>query len=140
MCCLCGLSEDTRHIFFHCQLALFMWSCVWSWLGVSWNPSSFGEVRALGKVLPSSSRRIFWIVFPAFCWILWTTRNKFTIEKVFPRCPADCLFKLVALIQSWTPMSKPEDEEELKAIILRIKLMEAQLLPWQPPRTSSIPC
>lgn len=93
-CALCSTIEDTNHIFFHfhCVLAKLVWGCVRSWLNTSWAPGSFSDVRLLTANLQDRSRRLFWIGLGALCWTLWTTRNKFTIEGVFPNKPADVLF------------------------------------------------
>ena len=98
-CHLCGALENTDHIFFHCVLAKFVWSCVTSWLQVSWNPSSFSELRTLAKVLVGVTKRVFWVGLGALCWALWTIRNKFTIEHIFPSKPTDVLFKSCILLQ-----------------------------------------
>lgn len=49
------------------------------------------------------------MMFAGLCWSLWTTRNKFTIEHVFPRKPTDLLFKLATVLQLWRPLTKEED-------------------------------
>jgi hypothetical protein len=55
-----------------------------------------------------------WVSFAALCWTLWNTRNKFTIEDVFPSQPADGLYKLSIYMQVWKPLAKRQDKEELE--------------------------
>ena len=98
-CTLCGAVENTKHIIFNCVLTKLIWSCVREWLQVSWDPSSFYELRALANSLVGVTERVFWVGVGAICWTLWSTRNKFTIEHVFPAKPADCLFKSCILLQ-----------------------------------------
>jgi hypothetical protein len=42
---------------------------------------------------------MLWTFFAAQSWALWTTRNKFTIEKKFPQQPANCIFKCLLNLQ-----------------------------------------
>lgn len=90
-CHLCGALEDTEHIFFQCSLAKFIWSCIRLWLHVPWNPSSFADLRRCINSLAGRSKRVFMVGWAAICWALWTTRNKFTIEHIFPANPVSCL-------------------------------------------------
>ena len=126
-CALCGDVEDSDHIFFHCHLAKLIWSCVRDWLHVSWAPASFAELRSLASNLSGVSRRIFWVGLGALCWSLWTTRNKFTIEHVFPAKPADCLFKSCAFLQQWKSLTKVDDQEALSMLIYKIRTTASQL-------------
>lgn len=50
-CALSSAMEDTNHIFFGCVLAKVAWCCIRSWMGVSWAPSSFSELRVLSAQL-----------------------------------------------------------------------------------------
>jgi hypothetical protein len=86
-CGLCGLPKSVDHILFQCILATFMWSGVRSMFGVNWNPRSLQEWFAIVLTLNAQSRRMMWTIFAAQSWALWTTRNKFTIEKKFPQHP-----------------------------------------------------
>lgn len=131
-CVVCGTLEDALHIFFHCPLAKFMWSCFREWLGNSWDPRTFGEVRSLVLPLSSRFRRLFWTVFAAACWVLWNIRNKFTIEHIFPKYPAIFIFKLIGFLQIWKPLCKSADLEDLESIISRMKATAIACLPqWQ---------
>lgn len=58
-CTLCGALEDTNHIIFNCVLTKLIWSCVTEWLQVSWDPSSFLELRALANSLIGATKRGF---------------------------------------------------------------------------------
>jgi hypothetical protein len=58
-----------------------------------------------------------WIFFAAQCWALWTTRNKFTIERKFPRQPAGIIFKLMLSLQLWRPLQKHKDLGALDELI-----------------------
>ena len=66
-CALWGALEDMNHIFFHCVLAKLVWSCVRSWLQVTWNPSSFPELRNLAHSLVGVTKRVFWVGLGAIC-------------------------------------------------------------------------
>lgn len=88
-CSLCSRREDSDHILFNCDFADLLWSCTRSWLGVKWAPCSFAQLLTLANTLSGQLRRLFWFGFAAMSWALWTTRNKFTIEHVFPSKSAD---------------------------------------------------
>jgi hypothetical protein len=72
-----------------------------------------------------------WIFFAAQCWALWTTRNKFTIEKKFPRLPTDIIFKLLISLQLWRPLQRPKDLAALDELISLTKAFFAST--YSPP-------
>jgi hypothetical protein len=76
-------------------------------------------------------RRLLWILFAATCWLLWTTRNKFTIEAKFSRQPADCIFKILINLQLWRPLLKPKDAVLLDVLVLMLKRLFSGTLPPQ---------
>lgn len=119
-CVLCSDLEDTNHIFFGCVLAKMAWCCIRSWMGVSWAPNSFAELRVLTDGLQGQSKHLFWLGFAALCWALWTTRNKFTIEHVFPNKPADCIFKMCMFFQQWRSLTKVADWDALEVLIAKV--------------------
>lgn len=47
--------------------------------------------------------RIFRFGFAALSWVLWMTRNKFSIDHIFPNKLADCLCKLLNFLHKWKP-------------------------------------
>ena len=53
------------------------------------------------------TKRVLWLLFAIQSWALWVTRNKFSIEGVFPQQPADVLYKLLIFLQQWRPLMKP---------------------------------
>ena len=108
LCALSGQVESTNHIFFECVLARFVWSGVRSMLGVQWQPLTFGDTFTLFNSYEGKTRKALWILFVVLCWALWTTRNKFCIEEVFPRQPAYVLFKSLIFLQQWRPVIKPK--------------------------------
>jgi hypothetical protein len=67
-----------------------------------------------------------WIFFAAQCWALWTTRNKFTIERKFPRQPTDIIFKLMLSLQLWHPLQKHKDLGALDELIRLTKAFFAR--------------
>lgn len=80
-----------------------------------WAPSSFSDLRSSSSLLSSQTRRLFWFGFSDMSWVLWTIRNKFTIENIFPAKPADCMFKLIFFLQQWKPLIKEQDPGATKA-------------------------
>jgi mannosylglycoprotein endo-beta-mannosidase len=125
-CALCGEWETADHIFFQCPLAQFLWSGVREMLSVSWNPYSRMDWFIILDSLGERSKRLMWIFFAAQSWALWTTRNKFTIERKFPRQPADITFKLMLSLQLWRPLQKPKDLGALDELIRLTKAFFAR--------------
>jgi hypothetical protein len=119
-CVLCGRPENVDHIFFQCVIAKFLWSGVRVMFSVNWNPRSRQEWLEVLEPLNPKCKRMLWTYFAAQCWALWNTRNKFTIERKFPRQPANCVFQCLINLQLWRPLQKPRDlrlMEELEAMV-----------------------
>jgi hypothetical protein len=57
------------------------------------------------------SKNMILILFGAQSWVLWTTGNKFSTETIFPRQPADCVFKtgLFMHMQQQCPLLKKNE-------------------------------
>lgn len=72
--------------------------------------------------------RIFWFGFAAMSWVLWTTRNKFSIERIFPNKPVDCLFKLLTILQQWKPLVKSGDMEATDSLISRVRATASDII------------
>jgi hypothetical protein len=122
-CALCGLPEDVDHIFFNCSLAQFMWSGLRDMFSVNWSPASRQDwLNILANFAPRA-KRLLWTLFVAQSWALWITRNKFSIEGVFPKQPADVVFKLLLTLQLWRPLQKRRDLPvfvELERLVKRL--------------------
>jgi hypothetical protein len=84
LCALCGQIEIVDHIFFQCPLASFLWSGVRDLFSVDWNPQSQVEWFSILDSLNPKAQRPVWVFFAAQSSALWTTRNKFYIERKFP--------------------------------------------------------
>lgn len=89
--------------------------------------TSFANVVDLAKSLSGQLSRIFWFGFAALSWVLWTIRNKFSIEHVFPNKPDDCIYKLLNLLQLWNPLVKAGDKEATELLISHVKATAAEL-------------
>ena len=50
-------------------------------------------------------------------WTLWTIHNKMVIERVYPRRASDSIFKFLAFLQQWYPLSRQRDREQLDGMI-----------------------
>lgn len=131
-CSLCGEIEESYHILFSYVLAKLFWSCVWSWPNINWNPSSFADLLGLVAALLGQSLHCFWLALAAQCWALWTTRNKLTIEHVFPNKPSHCLFKMLALLQQWKRLVRARDVDAIDLMIDRVCTIGSTLLPAGP--------
>ena len=72
-------------------------------------------------------KRVLWICCAALAWSLWTTRNKLTIEGVFPSQPADGLYKLSMYLQVWKLVARRQDREAVQLMISRIRSLYTQI-------------
>ena len=57
--------------------------------------------------------RLIMFLFAGLSWILWITRNKMAIEKIFPKMPADVLYAALSLLQKWTTLLKKGDKSRI---------------------------
>jgi len=76
-CCLCGRLETTKHIFFSCSLARFVWSGVGLAFSRDTIPKSLDDLQVGGIVVFfKTNMRLGFIMFAGFAWALWKARNK----------------------------------------------------------------
>ena len=80
---MCGIPETGTHILFTCPAARFLWNFVHEALGPAWQASDLGEFLEIQANRTGERRRLFWLVFAALMWTLWTIRNKMVIERIF---------------------------------------------------------
>lgn len=125
-CALCGLQEDTNHVFFKCHLAHFAWSAVREAFGQNWNPESGGDLLAILRAHRGATTRVLWRYVGALLWALWTVRNKFTIEHKFLSNPADVIFKCHLFLQTWMSLGKQQDTELMQAAMERIRSIQQE--------------
>jgi hypothetical protein len=90
-----------------------MWSGIREAFEVQWNPEKLPEFLSILNQLTPSVRQSFWVLFVAQSWAVWHIRNKLTIEKSFPKQPADCFFKTAMFLQLWRPLLKEKHVDKL---------------------------
>ena len=112
-CPLCAVPESRTHILFSCPAARFLWNVVAEALGPEWQAQDLGEFLEVQANRTVRRRRLFWLVFAAMTWALWTIRNKMVIERVFLRHASDSVFKFLAFLQQWHPLCRQRDSERL---------------------------
>jgi len=70
-CCLCGRLETTKHIFFSCSLARFVWSGVGLAFSRDTIPKSLDDLQVGGIVVFfKTNMRLGFIMFAGFAWAL----------------------------------------------------------------------
>ena len=119
-CPMCGVPETGPHILFSCPTARFLWNFVHEALGPAWQASDLGEFLEIQANRTGERRRLFWLVFAALMWTLWTVRNKMVIERIFLRRASDSMFKLLAFLQQWHPLSRQRDRGQLDDMLARL--------------------
>jgi hypothetical protein len=77
-------------------------------LNVNWNPLSVAKLIAIFNLLKGYLKCFLWILFSAQSWVLWTTRNKFTMEAKYPEQPANYFSKIMLTLQQWRSHLKPK--------------------------------
>jgi hypothetical protein len=84
----------------------FLWSFVAEALGPEWQALDLGEFLEEHANRTGKRRHLFWLVFAAMTWTLWTIRNKMVIERIFLRRASDSIFKFLAFMQQWYPLCR----------------------------------
>ena len=78
-------------------------------LGVQWDPTFLASFVSTLQGLQGRERSLIWFLYAAQAWELWTIRNKFTIEAIFSRQPADCVFKTMLMMELWRPLLRDKE-------------------------------
>ncbi|KAE8775676.1 Heparanase-like protein 2 [Hordeum vulgare] len=114
LCPLCHVPETESHIMFSCVAAQALWCFVREALGPEWEAQQLADFLQVRATQVGRKRRLFWLVFEAMMWTLWTTRNKMVIERVFKRRASDSFFKFLAFFQHWHPLVRTRDRDRLQ--------------------------
>ncbi|KAE8785065.1 abc transporter g family member 37 [Hordeum vulgare] len=112
-CPLCHVPENGTHILSSCVVAQALWGFVREALGPEWEAHDLADFLHARATQAGRKRRLFWLIFAALSWTLWTTRNKMVIERVFQRHASDSFFKFLAFLQHWHPLARPRDRVRL---------------------------
>ena len=91
-----------------------LWCFVREALGPEWEAHDLAEFLQVRATQVGRKRRLFWFIFVAMMWTLWTIRNKMVIERVFPRRASDSFFRFLAFLQHWHPLARPRDRDRLQ--------------------------
>lgn len=70
---------------FSCTAAKALWNFVIVALTSDWEAQNLAGFLQMQAVQTGRKKRLFWLVFAASAWTLWTTRNKMLSERVFLR-------------------------------------------------------
>lgn len=113
-CTICDVPETSDHIFFTCILARFTWTCIKEAMG--WDRVPIGLQDFLEKWVKRGSKNNNLVIycFTIVLWSLWTTRNKFAIEGVFPSQPLEILIKINFWMQKWQVLLRGGDRSRLE--------------------------
>uniref|UniRef100_A0A8R7K1N1 Reverse transcriptase zinc-binding domain-containing protein n=1 Tax=Triticum urartu TaxID=4572 RepID=A0A8R7K1N1_TRIUA len=131
MCPLCSILETGTHILFSCSAARALWSFIREALGSDWEAGDLAEFLQGRATQPGHKRRLFWCIFVALMWTLWTTLNKMVIEQIFPRRTSDSFFKFLTFLQYWHLLARHR-VRDLLGVMLDVLVAAAQHLcaPW----------
>ena len=100
MCSLCGIPEKGSTSFSCVPLtALFG---ILSTRLQGWQAPDHGEFLEAWQNLTLRRRCLFWLVFEAMIWTLWTIRNKLVIKRVFLWSGTDNVYKFLTNLSSCT--------------------------------------
>lgn len=93
-CVLCGVPKSVNHILFQCTTARFVWTYIRE--AMLWDNRPGGMSDFLENWLPLGSAyyNLNLFIFGTITWVLWTNRNKMSIEKRFICEPTDIQFKM----------------------------------------------
>lgn len=122
-CILCGVREDSNHLFFTYVLASFVWTCVKGCLNWQRIPTSLDDFQQFWlDDRGAHTYHISLFSFAALVWSLWKVRNKMAIEKSFPKQPITAFFKSLSCLQRWKILLKEEDRQKIDAVITRAEV------------------
>uniref|UniRef100_A0A453KKF4 Reverse transcriptase zinc-binding domain-containing protein n=1 Tax=Aegilops tauschii subsp. strangulata TaxID=200361 RepID=A0A453KKF4_AEGTS len=99
LCPLCHVPETGTHILFSCVAAQALWCFVREALGPEWEAQDLAEFLQVRATQVGRKCRLFWLIFAAMMWTLWTTGNKMVIERLFSQRASDSFFKFLAFLQ-----------------------------------------
>jgi len=135
LCPLCGVPEDSNHIFFSCVSAQFIWSCFREVVGGNCCHTNFLDLFAelQNSPPPQHPRHIRWLEIGVLAWTLWMIRNRLVIQRIPLRRATDALFKLSGYLQLWRPLSRPTDRDAISVFIADLRSMVVRLSPPLPP-------
>ncbi|KAE8787033.1 dna replication licensing factor mcm2 [Hordeum vulgare] len=128
-CPLCHIPENGTHILFSCDAAQALWGFVREALGPEWEAHDLADFLQVWATQAGRKRRLFWLIFAALSWTLWTTRNKMVIERVFQRHASDSFFKFLAFLQHWHPLARPRDRVRLQGYLDALLMSARRLSP-----------
>lgn len=112
-CAVCNTPETTDHILFSCILAKFIWSCIGEAIGWERPPISLQDFMNNWANRGENYNLIIFCL-AIVLWGLWTTRNKYSIEEIFPSQPTDVLFKINMWMQKWQVLLKGDHRTTLE--------------------------
>ena len=46
-------------------------------------------------------------------WVLWLTRNKSRIQKIFPKRPVEIMYKIIFVLQGWKTLLHRSEQEKV---------------------------
>jgi hypothetical protein len=113
--------EDADHLLFKCPMAEFMWAFVREALGWNGYPRSMREL--LSDWLPvkfGTSFQTGFTCFAGLAWALWTTRNKISIQKMFPEKSIIVVYNALSYIQKWRVQMKPLEKNSAMELTKRV--------------------
>ncbi|KAE8819358.1 dna replication licensing factor mcm2 [Hordeum vulgare] len=117
ICPLCHVPETGSHIMFSCIASQALWCFVREAVGPEWGAYDLVDFLQVRATQVGRKHRLFWLVFAAMMWTLWTTHNKMVIKKVFQRRAPDSFFKFLAFLQHWHPLVRPRDRDRLQCYL-----------------------
>jgi hypothetical protein len=114
-CGFCAQQETVQHLFFDCQLARLVWSCVAVAFGFN-RPTCvqhlFGPwLRSFSK----KQRSLVMIGVAALCWAIWISRNDLVFKKSQYVSILQVIFRGVFWIRSWAFLANDDGRNSLRA-------------------------
>lgn len=120
-CVICNKPETTDHILFKCIVAKFTWTCIREALSLDSVPTGMQDMLETWARTKHKHAKLTIFCCAIILWGIWTTRNKFTIEGLFPSHPSDVLFKIQGFLQRWAALLRGVDKTILEDLIKKMK-------------------
>ena len=90
-------------------MAHFGWWVIREALGWRKPPGSVANFANVVLGVSGSKKNLLdWVVFGAFLWSMWTSRNDFVFERRILSSPLQVIYKMISFMSQWLLLAPPE--------------------------------
>lgn len=121
-CVFCGLFESTKHLFFECSVARFIWRLIQIALYLPTTPTDVEHLTGVWlRNFDKGYRKSIVVGCGAVLWAIWKSRNSICFNKKLHNDPTDVIFMCCFLLDYWALMQTGRTKKMLEAGSKRIR-------------------